>query len=333
MSQVKIKQLLGPVGTNQGSLVVYDSRVSCWSSDISSAILLPRGDSLSRPSNPANGMLRYNTDLNLVETYENNNWIASGNISTFATLSDGPGSLQAGMGIKVNSLGTALQYYAISGGVSLFSALADGPGSLQANQGIKVNSSGTSLQYYSVLSTFASLSDGPGSLQANLGIKVNSLGTALQYYTISTSASFAALTDGPGSLQANMGVGVNSLGTALQYYPFFKHYRFQANYAGQTYPSTVTNAPTGWTFGFGTNSSIIVTHNVGAPPIYVNFIVNNPAVNSNIYTVKVVGNQTASGIYFNYDITNPTVFTIYALNVTNMTSSTTGMFYVDCYFA
>ena len=327
MSQVKIKQLLGPVGSNQGSLVVYDSGVSRWSSDLSSAILLPSGDTSSRPSTPANGMMRFNTDLNLVETYENIHWIASGNISTFAALVDGPGTLQANMGIKVNSLGTSLQYYPISGGVSLFSALADGPGSLQAGMGIEVNSSGTGLQYYSILTTFASLTDGPGSLHANLGIKVNSLGTALQYYTISSAASFASLTDGPGSLQAGMGIMVNTLGTALQYYTMITplmRYRMQVNFPTAN-PGSITNLPAGWSATLTATNTISVTHNItGRQPAFVSVL----GFTGSIFQFKVVGNTST----YIYDPNAGTTFTLGQV-LNTYWGVTSGQYaFVDMYF-
>jgi hypothetical protein len=285
-------------------------------------------------------MVRFNTDINEAEIYNANGWGPIGSPALFSTLPDGPGSLQANLGLKVNSLGTTLQFYTIVPNTTTFAALVDGPGTLQANMAIKVNSLGTALQFYTPISSFAGLTDGPGSLQANLGIqvnssatalqyytivpntttfaslvdgpgslhanlgiKVNSLGTALQYYTIASTATFASLTDGPGSLVAGMGIAVNTLGTSLTYVPApLKRYRFIAGYAGQTYPSTVspTTAPAGWSFTFGGTSSITITHNIGSPPLFVMPWSNNPSLSPNDNWVLKGANSVGTAITVNY---------------------------------
>jgi hypothetical protein len=407
MSQVKVKQLLGPTGSNNGSLVVYDggSGLAHWSSDITSGVLLPTGNTANRPANPAISMVRFNTDINEAEIYNANGWGPIGspttfsilpdgpgslqanmglkvnsagtslqyylisstfaalsdgpgslqadqgikvnslgsalqyysivpNTTTFASLVDGPGSLQANMGIHVNSLGSALQYYTMIPGITTFASLVDGPGSLQANMAIKVNSLGTSLQYYTPTSSFSGLTDGPGSLQASLGIKVNSAGTALQYYTISAGIStFTGLTDGPGSLQAGMGIAVNTLGTSLTYVPSpIKHYRFQANFVGQTYPTSVTNAPAGWSFAFGGTSSIQVTHTVGTPLCSITLLCCNPTIDPTLFYQVNTGIQGTSVKLMWYN--NSSTFTVQNMTTTTcQTSSSSGYVYVDCYFA
>jgi hypothetical protein len=39
------------------------------------AIILPRGTTAQRPASPINGMWRYNTTLNQIETYINTSWV------------------------------------------------------------------------------------------------------------------------------------------------------------------------------------------------------------------------------------------------------------------
>jgi hypothetical protein len=40
-----------------------------------STLFLPTGNTLQRPSNPIGGMIRYNTELNLVEGFNGTTWI------------------------------------------------------------------------------------------------------------------------------------------------------------------------------------------------------------------------------------------------------------------
>lgn len=109
MSVVKIKQLAGPVDATKGASIVFDNGVPRWSSTVTSALLLPAGDTASRPSTSANGMLRYNSTTDKLETYENGSWVDVRS-ATFASLTDGPGVLQANKLVATNSSGTALEY-------------------------------------------------------------------------------------------------------------------------------------------------------------------------------------------------------------------------------
>ena len=55
-------------------------------SALTGAFVLPSGTTAERPSSPVNGMLRYNTDLNITEQYANGQWNA---ITSPPTISSG----------------------------------------------------------------------------------------------------------------------------------------------------------------------------------------------------------------------------------------------------
>lgn len=41
----------------------------------SGVIIIPVGTTAQRPASPVNGMVRYNTNLNILEGYANNTWV------------------------------------------------------------------------------------------------------------------------------------------------------------------------------------------------------------------------------------------------------------------
>ena len=73
MSKINIKQISGK-SPNDGSIVISDGTTNAWSSERQSAVLLPKGTSANRPISVIDGHIRYNTDLNSFEFYENSNW-------------------------------------------------------------------------------------------------------------------------------------------------------------------------------------------------------------------------------------------------------------------
>jgi hypothetical protein len=82
MSLLKVKQLKGPANNDPGSVISFDGTKPVWSSDLSSALLLPQGPSGARPTSPDTaGYLRFNTDAMLFEGKFAGDW------ETFATLS------------------------------------------------------------------------------------------------------------------------------------------------------------------------------------------------------------------------------------------------------
>ena len=40
------------------------------------SVTIPRGTTAQRPASPVNGMIRYNTSINVLEGYANNTWAA-----------------------------------------------------------------------------------------------------------------------------------------------------------------------------------------------------------------------------------------------------------------
>jgi len=109
MSHLKIKQIAGPSNGKQGGIIVFDNTSPKWSSDLTSAIQLPAGTQAQRPVTPTDGLLRFNSDTDRIEAYEDGAWR---HITTnhFADLEDGPGELQAGKAIRVNNDGSGLEY-------------------------------------------------------------------------------------------------------------------------------------------------------------------------------------------------------------------------------
>ena len=74
MSLLKIKQINGPAGGNQGATIVFDNNKPQWSSDLASGLLLPKGNQAARPGTPVEGLIRYNTSINKIEAYEGGEW-------------------------------------------------------------------------------------------------------------------------------------------------------------------------------------------------------------------------------------------------------------------
>lgn len=74
MSHLNIKQLKGPLSGATGSTIVFDAGRPKWSGDLSSALQLPKGNSAARPANASHGMMRYNTETNRLEAFEDSVW-------------------------------------------------------------------------------------------------------------------------------------------------------------------------------------------------------------------------------------------------------------------
>lgn len=80
MALVKIKQINNsPAST--GGIVVYDGTNNVWSNNDNNAILVSSGTTGQRPTG-VNGMIRYNTTNDCLETYESGSWTC---IKTFNT--------------------------------------------------------------------------------------------------------------------------------------------------------------------------------------------------------------------------------------------------------
>jgi hypothetical protein len=122
MSHFKLKQIAGPTNGAKGGIIVFDNTIPKWSTDLTTSLTLPSGNTAARPQPAANGSIRYNTQTNHVEALENGTWVALAGPSTFATLTDGPGTLegQAGKAVRVKSDTSGLEYYIPSTGLTKF---------------------------------------------------------------------------------------------------------------------------------------------------------------------------------------------------------------------
>lgn len=77
MSMLKIKQIDSAAG-GEGSILVKEGTKNLWSSQANGAIVLPAGPTSARPESPSAGMVRQNTDLNLVEGWNGTEWVPLG---------------------------------------------------------------------------------------------------------------------------------------------------------------------------------------------------------------------------------------------------------------
>tara|TARA_Y100000310_G_scaffold341824_1_gene442313 strand:+ start:756 stop:4397 length:3642 start_codon:yes stop_codon:yes gene_type:complete len=67
-------QILTSDGTDAGWSLVGSSSLGADLTFTGAAVIVPVGTTAERPGSPANGMLRYNTDLTQYEAYKNGNW-------------------------------------------------------------------------------------------------------------------------------------------------------------------------------------------------------------------------------------------------------------------
>lgn len=59
------------INSKSGSNIIINANVSLPANGI---FVLPKGTTAERPTNPANGTIRYNTTNNWIEFNSNNNW-------------------------------------------------------------------------------------------------------------------------------------------------------------------------------------------------------------------------------------------------------------------
>ena len=92
------------------------------------AIILPRGTTAQRPSSPVNGMIRYNTTINIVEEYRNGQWAGLSNIFTAAGGTESTYS-SGGVNYKVHTFTSSGNFTVQSGSVTVdYLAIAGGGG-------------------------------------------------------------------------------------------------------------------------------------------------------------------------------------------------------------
>lgn len=195
MSQLKAKQIAGPLTGQAGSAILFDGTKSGWSTDLNTALSLPSGPTSARPQTAAAGHIRHNSETGTVEAFNGTDWINLG-ISKFSELVDGPGALQAGKAIRVNNAGTGLEYFPV-------------PLSNIVSYRFRVNLSGTNPDP-NPANTFANIPDGwTVTLVGAAGLKVthnlgktpagamyfgliSGSGTAYQSRTIGSAASYVS---------------------------------------------------------------------------------------------------------------------------------------------
>lgn len=88
MSQLKLKQILGPGQGNIGAVVLYDGDTPVWSTSSDSALALPSGTTAERPSTTREGFIRYNTDILSLESYINGKWVDLSSMSAASYVVD-----------------------------------------------------------------------------------------------------------------------------------------------------------------------------------------------------------------------------------------------------
>lgn len=120
MSNLKIKQIAGPASGKAGSVIVYEGSTPKWSTDLTSSLILPTGNTAARPQAAENGAIRYNSETHRVEALEEGEWISlSDGVAAFEDLQDGPGMFtgNAGKSLRVKSDATGLEYFDIPTGL------------------------------------------------------------------------------------------------------------------------------------------------------------------------------------------------------------------------
>ena len=92
------------------------------------AIIVPRGTTAQRPSSPANGMIRYNTTINIVEEYRNGQWAGLSNVFTAAGGTESTYS-SGGVDYKVHTFTSSGNFTVQSGNVTVdYLVIAGGGG-------------------------------------------------------------------------------------------------------------------------------------------------------------------------------------------------------------
>ena len=92
------------------------------------AIIVPRGTTAQRPSSPANGMIRYNTTVNIVEEYRNGQWAGLSNVFTAAGGTESTYS-SGGVDYKVHTFTSSGNFTVQSGNVTVdYLVIAGGGG-------------------------------------------------------------------------------------------------------------------------------------------------------------------------------------------------------------
>ncbi len=78
---MKAKQIALPTTVGDGEVLLsFDGKIA-YSGEVSTGIAIPAGTTLDRPTDVSAGMVRFNTDLNLLEIYEGTKWIQVGKSS------------------------------------------------------------------------------------------------------------------------------------------------------------------------------------------------------------------------------------------------------------
>jgi len=114
MAKIGIKQINNSPAA-EGSIVVYDGNKNAWTNSSTNSVLMPSGTTLQRPAIPVNGHIRYDTDLNQFDFYENGIWRTfsnSGEINIAANVG-------TGIGIFRDKTGVTLNYRSIIGGANI----------------------------------------------------------------------------------------------------------------------------------------------------------------------------------------------------------------------
>jgi len=75
MSLINIKQLRNLPSADVGATIVYNGTNNVWSNIDASGIQISSGTSLERPTTPAPGLIRFNSDLNQMEYWNGSQWV------------------------------------------------------------------------------------------------------------------------------------------------------------------------------------------------------------------------------------------------------------------
>ena len=108
MAKLPIKQLKGNDGTS-GSILMTDGTKIIYSEDSTASVALPSGDTASRPTLTIadEGHTRFNTDTNLMETWDGSAWVSGSGINDLSDVTGGEPALTDGTpAIATWTLGT-----------------------------------------------------------------------------------------------------------------------------------------------------------------------------------------------------------------------------------
>lgn len=314
MTVMKIKAIKGPGSGTLGASIVYDEiGYPRWSSDVSSALLVPAGDTTTRPSNPITGMVRYNSQTSQFEGYgPGSAWGSLGGVVDVDQ--DTKITAESHAGANENTLSF---YTGVDNGNGYTSVLQSEIG----NTYIKIPSGTTTSR--------DALTAANGMMRYNSDLKrfeVRQNGSWTRVLTSSMSYSG----------QAGQVARVNSTGTDLEFFTFpsaILRLPFRVNFLNLN-PSSISEIPTTpivpqtWDITIS-GADLIINHYMGKVPLFVFANGWNTGITPNAYIVRAT---TASGLQISFRNDNLNQCRLIGVTSTNCGGSPSEHAYVNLYF-